>query len=94
MGLTHPEDVEEVVVAERVEDLLDGRLGDLHALPRHGARRVQQDDDVLRERRRLDVPASRGRRERVRVEREPGADTFSRRDEVGIFTHGEVVWDN
>jgi len=56
-GAGYLDDVEEVIVTERVDDPLDGRLGDLHAKTLHAAARVDQDHHVLRRRRRLDVPA-------------------------------------
>ena len=51
------DDVEEVVVVKRVNDLLDSRFGNLHAQTFHAAARVDKDHHVLRRRRRLDVPA-------------------------------------
>ena len=50
------DDIEEVVVGERVEEGGDQLGGDLEAQAGHGAAGVEQDEHVLARRRRHDVP--------------------------------------
>lgn len=56
----HRNDVEEVVVAQRVQDGGDGLPGDGQPEAFHAPTHVHQDDDVLWRRGGLDVPESGG----------------------------------
>lgn len=58
-GVRELEDVDEVVVGQRVQDGVDGGAGELAALAGHGARTVHQDDDVLGRGSRAYVPSAR-----------------------------------
>lgn len=54
----HSDDVDKVILAQCVQDGVDGMLGDGHLQALHAAADVDHDDDVLGRRRRLDVPAA------------------------------------
>lgn len=56
---SHSDDVDKVVLSQRVQDGVDGVFGDGHLQPLHAAADVHHDDDVLGRRGGLDVPARR-----------------------------------
>lgn len=66
---TDRNDVEEVVVTERVDDGADGPSSDGHALTSHASTAVHQHNDILRRRSRLDVPAQMTRGQWVKASR-------------------------
>ena len=63
LALSHSDDVDEVVLPQRVQDGVDGVFGDGHLQPLHAAADVHHDDDVLGGRGGLDVPAAGERTE-------------------------------
>lgn len=54
----HGDDVDKVVLPQRVQDGVDGVFGDGHLQALHAAADVHHDDDVFGRRGRLDVPAA------------------------------------
>lgn len=59
------DDVDEVVVAESVEDVVDDMSGDLPPYTRHAAGGVHQDENILGTGSRFDVPAPRSAVEQI-----------------------------
>lgn len=57
--MSYSDDVDKVVLSQCVQDGVDGVFGDGHLQPLHAAADVYHDNDVLRRRGCLDVPAHR-----------------------------------
>lgn len=54
--LSHSDDVDEVVLSQRVQDGVNGVFGDGHLQSLHAAADIHHDDDVFGRRGCLDVP--------------------------------------